>query len=291
MKNFKEIAEKCLSGELSGTFVTAFGNNWHSNYLQRHTILGHEMPVQYVLGPGVIYNDMGQCTSNEKVKIVDFIPDTMKNFKEIVEKCAAGELYGTIILNDGREFYSKYLSQYIFNGQIVEDFYTIGLSQYLFHVDQVINFIPNNMQKKVEIDIPEGKVPVMEQTEKGVVITWKEKEITYADVISKLVLNQNAIYEFWSDKIHKGESSTFYKKVEVLRKLTNIRNYFGKPKHFCDGVVIKCVNSYCGVETGQFYFDKPDLDSLHEVVFAKREHAEQAIKMLGDELKYLFEPW
>ena len=49
----------------------------------------------------------------------------MKNFKEIAEKCAAGELYGTIILNDGREFYSKYLSQYIFNGQIVEDFYTI----------------------------------------------------------------------------------------------------------------------------------------------------------------------
>ena len=85
--------------------------------------------------------------------------------------------------------------------------------------------------------------------------------------------------------------SDFYKKVEVLRKLTNIRNYFGKPKHFCDGVVIKCTNSYCGVETGQFYFDKPDLDSLHEVVFAKREHAEQAIKMLGDELKYLFEPW
>ena len=68
----------------------------------------------------------------------------MKNFKEIAEKCAAGELYGTIILNDGREFYSKYLSQYIFNGQIVEDFYTIGLSQYLFHVDQIIDFIPES---------------------------------------------------------------------------------------------------------------------------------------------------
>lgn len=223
MKNFKEIAEKCLSGELSGTFVTAFGNNWHSNYLQRHTILGHEMPVQYVLGPGVIYNEIGQCESREKVRIIDFIPD--------------------------------------------------------------------NMPEQIKIDVPEGKVPVMERTEKGVFITWKEKEITYANVISKLVLNQNAIYEFWSDKIHEGESSTFYKKVEALRKLTNIRNYFGKPKHFCDGVVIKCVNSYCGVKTGQFYFDKPDLDSLHEIVFAKREHAEQAIKMLGDELKYLFEPW
>ena len=28
-----------------------------------------------------------------------------------------------------------------------------------------------------------------------------------------------------------------------------------------------------------------------EVVFAKKEHAEQAIKILGNELKYLFEPW
>ena len=27
------------------------------------------------------------------------------------------------------------------------------------------------------------------------------------------------------------------------------------------------------------------------VAFAKREHAQAAIKMLGDELKYLFEPW
>ena len=67
MINFKEIAEKCLAGELSGTFVTAFGNNWHSKYLQRHAILGHEMPEQYVLGPGVIYNQIGQCESREKV--------------------------------------------------------------------------------------------------------------------------------------------------------------------------------------------------------------------------------
>ena len=27
------------------------------------------------------------------------------------------------------------------------------------------------------------------------------------------------------------------------------------------------------------------------VVFAKKEHAQAAIDMLGDELKYLFEPW
>lgn len=222
----------------------------------------------------------------------------MKNFKEIAEKCLAGKLSGTFKNRQGDSISSELLCRsssknypYVYCGYhgitVHGDYYKLGkLSDY-----DIIDFIPDNMQEQIKIDIPEGKVPVMEQTEKGVVITWKEKEITYTDVISKLVLNQNAIYEFWSDKIHEGESSEFYKKVEVLRKLTNIRNYFGKPKHFCDGVVIKCVNSYCGVETGQFYFDKPDLDSLHEVVFAKRKHAEQAIKMLGDELKYLFEPW
>jgi hypothetical protein len=219
MKNFKEIAEKCLAGELSGIFVTAFGNNWHSNYLQRHTILGHEMPSQYVLGPGVIYNEMGQCESREKVRIIDFIPDKM-------------------------------------------------------------------VQTKIEIDIPEGKVPVMERTEKGVFITWKEKEITYANVISKLVLNQNAIYEFWSDKIHEGESSTFYKKVEVLRKLTNIRNYFGKPKHNTYGHAL-----YYTIERGIHATPALYPSNDQRVIFDTKEHAEQAIKMLGDELKYLFEPW
>lgn len=219
MKDFKEIAEKCLAGELSGTFVTAFGNNWHSNYLQRHTILGQEIPEQYILGPGVIYNEIGQCKGREEVRIIDFIPD--------------------------------------------------------------------NMQKKIEIDIPEGKIPVMEQTEKGVVITWKEKELTYPELLNEFRNNLNCIHV----NLINSASQAFYKKVDVLRKLTNIRNYFGKPKHFCDGIVIKCVNSYCGVETGQLYFDKPDLDNPHQVIFAKKEHAEQAIKMLGDELKYLFEPW
>ena len=201
---------------MSGTFVTAFDNNWHSSYLQRYAILGQEIPEQYILGPGVIYNEIGQCESREEVRIIDFIPD--------------------------------------------------------------------NIQKKIEINIPEGKVPVMEQTENGVVITWKEKEITYADVISKLVLNQNAIYEFWSDKIHEGESSKFYKKVEVLRKLTNIRNYFGKPsKKNSDSGWVICIN---GTVYRAIVEQNP-----HVPVFAKKEHAEQAVQMLGDELKYLFEPW
>ena len=114
MENFKEIAEKCLAGELSGTFVTAFDNNWHSSYLQRYAILGHEMPEQYVLGPGVIYNAMGQCESRKEVKIIDFIPD--------------------------------------------------------------------NMQKKIEIDIPEGVEVIQEETSDGIRIKFIKKPLSYDNI-------------------------------------------------------------------------------------------------------------
>ena len=218
----------------------------------------------------------------------------MENFKEIAEKCLAGELSGTFVFQNGQKISSSKLQKYDEDPPYGDYPYYIShtctLTNYGFGYNSnynVIDFIPDNMQKKIEIDIPEGKVPLMEQTENGVVITWIEKELTYDDVCKELQKHRNII----GNPIDNSLSDTFHKKVWALRKLTNIRNYFGKPKHFCDGVVIKCVNSYCGVETGQFYFDKPDLDSLHEVVFAKREHAEQAIKMLGDELKYLFEPW
>lgn len=219
MENFKEIAEKCLAGELSGIFVTAFGNKWHSRYLQRYAILGTEMPSQYVLGPGIIYNALGQCESREKVKIIDFIPD--------------------------------------------------------------------NMQKKIEIDIPEGKVPVMEQTENGVVITWKEKELTYDGIINEIAGGPKHIIGFSYNVINDTTSSTpFYRKVDVLRKLINIRNYFGGDKPTNSWIitidsalrpfVIKNPKPYR--ETCFIYFDT-------------QEHAQMAINMLGDELKYLFKPW
>lgn len=75
------------------------------------------------------------------------------------------------------------------------------------------------------------------------------------------------------------EIHSFYKKVEVLRKLTNIRNYFGKP---IDGIGYMIIQSGV-VQVATNYHNSP--------IFAKKEHAKQAIKMLGDELKYLFEPW
>ena len=213
MVNFKEIAEKCLAGELSGTFVTAFDNKWHSSYLQRYAILGHEMPEQYVLGPGVIYNKLGQCESRKEVKIIDFIPD-MK-------------------------------------------------------------------QQQIKIDIPEGmEIREIARKEHDVTITLQEKQLTYAEILNEFRNNVNCIHTNFIN----SASRDFYKKVEVLRKLTNIRNYFGKPdKKNSDSGWVICIN-------GTVYRAIVEQNS-HVPVFAEKEHAEQAIKMLGDELKYLFEPW
>lgn len=137
----------------------------------------------------------------------------MKNFKEIAEKCLAGELSGRFVCRDGLQISSFTLSRtdslsYPYKLYRVGKLTIDGFTSSKYSHNDIIQFIPYEemKQEQIKIDIPEGKVPVMEQTENGVVITWKEKEITYADVISKLVSNQNAIYKFWSDKIHGGES-------------------------------------------------------------------------------------
>jgi hypothetical protein len=120
----------------------------------------------------------------------------------------------------------------------------------------------------------------MEQTESGVVITWKEKELTYEEIINEIVGSPKHIIGFSYGAINDTTSSSpFYRKVEALRKLTNIRNYFGKPTGDIGYIVIQ--SGPTQAVTNYRYLP----------VFAKKEHAEQAIKMLGDELKYLFEPW
>lgn len=214
----------------------------------------------------------------------------MENFKEIAEKCLAGELSGTFVLRNNDKIMS---SDIIRKSNLVCSYWN---QLYGFFSDNgncysgykhysqydIINFIPDNMQKQIKIDIPEGKVPVMEQTENGVVITWKEKELTYTELLNEFGNNSNCIHTSFVN----SASQAFHKKVTVLRKLTNIRNYFGKPDNMLEGwCIFKHSLSH------KLYVDKEYCTSQFKVAFAKREHAEQAIKMLGDELKYLFEPW
>ena len=222
----------------------------------------------------------------------------MINFKEIAEKCLAGELSGTFKLASGESVSSDklerlsnscksdiYCYQMWVNGVTAFSYTIYGtLFKYKFHSLDVIDFIPDNMQEQIKIDIPEGKVPVMEQTEKGVVITWKEKKLTYDDVVIEQAKAKTHITIFSYNMLATNpEIHSFYKKVEVLRKLINIRNYFGKPDSNENGFYINLLGQ---AAPNGF----PARYASETVVFAKKEHAEQAIKMLGDELKYLFEP-
>ena len=213
----------------------------------------------------------------------------MKNFKQIAEDCLAGKLSGTFVLRNGETISSKELSKdsnpifpYIVQDSIYytkEGNYFNSGKTYKF---DIIDFIPDMKKEQITIDIPEGKVPVTKQTENGVIITWEEKELTYTELLNEFRNNLNCIHV----SLVNSASQAFFKKVEVLRKLTNIRNYFGGDKPTNDWLitidstlkpyVIK--NPWSYRETSKIYFDT-------------KEHAQAAINMLGDELKYLFEPW
>ena len=127
---------------------------------------------------------------------------------------------------------------------------------------------------------------VQETVDGEIRIKFVDKKLTYGDIVSNLLKSDSdVVYEFWSDKISEGASKPFYKKVEVLRKLINIRNYFGEDPYRVSGWVIRI-----SVD-GTYYAGATKRPLRDEIVFSRQEHAEQAIEMLGDELKYLFESW
>ena len=143
------------------------------------------------------------------------------------------------------------------------------------------------MQKQIKIDIPEGMEVIQEETPDGIKIKFIKKLLSYKDIENKLPLHTKIQTQyFWDSNVNE---CYFSKKVEVLRKLTNIRNYFGKPDLHDTGWFIISVwpayNRFGAIESIE-HSKCPET-----VIFKEKEHAEQAIKMLGDELKYLFEPW
>ena len=214
----------------------------------------------------------------------------MENFKQIAEDCLAGKLSGTFVLRCGLKIESKCfirynVTRYPYTFTCCTDTYTncgTVFDDYRESRNDIIDFIPDVKKGQITIDVPEGKVPVMEQTENGVVITWKEKELTYTELMNKFRNNLDCIHVSFIN----SSSQAFHKKVEVLRKLTNIRNYFGKPKHNTYGHAL-----YYTIERGIHTTPALYPSNDQRIIFDTKEHAEQAIKMLGYELKYLFEPW
>ena len=191
----------------------------------------------------------------------------MKDFKEIAEKCLAGELSGRFVCRDGLHISSFTLRRtdnplYPYKLYRVGKLNKEGLTPSKYSQNDIIQFIPYEemKQEQIKIDIPEGKVPVMEQTKNGVVITWKEKELTYTELLNEFRNNLNCIHV----NLINSSSQAFHKKVEVLRKLTNIRNYFGKP----DMLEGWCI--FYQKVTNKFYTDKEYCVYPLKVVFAKK---------------------
>lgn len=221
----------------------------------------------------------------------------MTNFKEIAEKCLAGKIKGFFILRDGTAIHSSHLhreSKGMYIYKLHDSTYTEHGNVY-FHVNSkkdIIKFKKKEEEleekRKIEINIPEDKIAIIEETSEKITITWKEKELTYDDIANHIWEEGTQIGVLTSTVVNDN-TNKFSKKVEVLRKLINIRNYFGKPNLHDTGWFIMSV----WPEFNRFGACKSIEHSKcpETVIFKEKEHAEQAIKMLGDELKYLFELW
>lgn len=216
----------------------------------------------------------------------------MKDFKQIAEDCLAGKLSGIFILQDGSEVNSNHLKRLnsskhlicsygLYGWYISDNGKAYGDTGYLYE-SSIKKFIPNMKKEQIKIDIPEGMEAVQEIVDGEIRIKFVEKKLTYNDIFKKLVYTNEEIQGCSSN----DNSKSFYKKAEVIRKLTNIRNYLGKPESGKMG--------YCIIKngTGKITITNVNETNPHFVIFKTAEHAKEAINIIGyDKLKYLFEIW
>ena len=212
----------------------------------------------------------------------------MKDFKEIAEKCLTGELSGRFVCRNGLQISSFTLSR-ADNPWYPYKLYRIGVlnkegcTPNIYSQNDIIQFIPYEEMKKqqITIDIPEGMVAIQEETPGGIKIKFIKKPLDYYSV----VLAQKDKHQFIHVTEMNETSKSFNKKVEVFSKLTNIRNYFGKPTKEVGFVIF--YNSILK----KFDVQEQICPDKQYVVFNTWADAQAAIGLLGDELKYLFEPW
>jgi hypothetical protein len=216
----------------------------------------------------------------------------MKDFKQIAEDCLAGKLSGIFILQDGSEVNSNHLKKLnsskhlicsygLYGWYISDNGKAYGDTGYLYE-SSIKKFIPNMKKEQIKIDIPEGMEAVQEIVDGEIRIKFVEKKLTYNDIFKKLVYTNEEIQGCSSN----NNSKSFYKKAEVIRKLTNIRNYLGKPESGKMG--------YCIIKNGDGKITITNVNETnpHFVIFKTAEHAKEAINLIGyDKLKYLFEIW
>ena len=92
MINFKNVAEMCLNGNLSGTFVTKDGKKLHSKLLRRSELSNDKYPYWFNVYPCTYqtleysYMPGGESAIVHAMDIVDFIPEVeVKQHKYVYE--------------------------------------------------------------------------------------------------------------------------------------------------------------------------------------------------------------
>ena len=168
MENFKEIADKCLKKELSGTFITSHGGRFHSDFLS----MTDSKDFPYKLH-GYTYYLNGHYSSlgPSSLDIIDFIPDNMNkfNFEDIAEKCLNGKLKGNFVLRNQSLVHSSKLFKNDFSTVFLYSIIIGDEARYITYNHQghrftnddneldIINFIPDMEERNVKLTLEKAK--------------------------------------------------------------------------------------------------------------------------------------
>ena len=137
-------------------------------------------------------------------------------------------------------------------------------------------------KKEIIIPVPKNKRAIIIENQDGVQIIWQEKELTW-DIIRETLKEKRQFIDLPYIVTNDTE-----RKTNLFIKLINIRNYFGKPDKSHTGYVI-CHDNLNNPFIAQATL--PYILNWSKIAFEKKEHAEQALKILGKDIKYLSTPW
>jgi hypothetical protein len=220
------------------------------------------------------------------------------DFDKIAKRCLNGELKGVFFSGKGEHYDSSYLKlnddKSVFKYHFQETCFTEKGKFYnrlkecdrdivLFietESEDAIKFYKDKVKinkNQIVINVPNGKkVSNINNDDNKIVIKWEDKVTTYHDVYQTLTENEVVINEN-NRKYNNYNHYNFFQKVNAIRKLINIRNYFGKPIGKFGYYIVK-------TENNEFNIYEQVVKHNHgfRVLFNTKEDAQKALNMLNN---------
>ncbi len=218
-------------------------------------------------------------------------------FDKIAKRCLNGELKGIFFNGKGEQYDSSYLKlnvdKCIFKYHFQETCFTEKGKFYnrLKNCDRdIVMFIETESEDEINlyssyinknqvvINVPDGeKVSIINNDNDKIVIKWEDKVTTYHDVYQRLTENEEIINKN-NQSYNNFNHYYFYQKINAIRKLINIRNYFGKPIGKFGYYIVKTENDEFNI-----YEQVVNYNHGFRVLFNTKEDAQKALNMLNND--------